>query len=819
MKLKDITLSYPAIQYSINVSHFTSRHSTAIEWLILEVIQKAMENPHLEDVSIASVFEQIFLINDANLLIKPCILSLRDGGALIIENIYDEADLKEVPMRNLRLTEEGMRMQRDGLLPGKVSEDSLTITFDPIRQNLLAGNVNESYSDKATGIFVRELDTPGDISFPSALVMDYLETAKQNQRYKWITPTTEIHEVVPTNARVLWKNISTKLQVTANWKCYIDGDDDGSLAAKFLSHMAMELPATILDVLEIGELDPDTDINNLIELTALSGYLNSQVRQDAFFIIDQSHFSQDVWTMPGCKVKGLRVAIVEGAENTSVSLSGNRLKVCIPDHLLDDGVLYRSEKTTVKIGLVHLNAAETTKDAIFAFVPVDNIHEPLTSVVYGVVDKYSVEYPQMLYLLLENSEKNRFYDAVKDAVRRLDSLEARQVFLEAINRDGLQIYNKKLLSQDQYSAMLIDEDKIKAQISNFNDLERVISEYSNIQVIRSNDELLRSVVRTALESKTEPQSIDELWHLWKHLQSVKKSLLSWINSSKLYVQYYTPEIIEQIAKVVSFSEDSAIEGFTPVEAAFLDVERTVRRVLEKLPELDLCTNYSSEQVLESILMHRVLIAPLYSEIRNWDDSILSFEARVCSIEDVENTNPNIHTATVLMDRLRNALAIFFDESAVKFQRVFVVDTCALMNMPELISTFADGKSLLIVPVLVQNELDGQKENENEKIAFQAREAIRQIEKYRDADWLDNTQNSCPELLSHDLDPNRNDNKILSIGIKYVYKNATLITDDINLRNLASSQNVKSMDTDGYMKSKAHESSGETNKKKKKKKKG
>ena len=133
MKLKDITLSYPAIQYSINVSHFTSRHSTAIEWLILEVIQKAMENPHLEDVSIASVFEQIFLINDANLLIKPCILSLRDGGALIIENIYDEADLKEVPMRNLRLTEEGMRMQRDGLLPGKVSEDSLTITFDPIR--------------------------------------------------------------------------------------------------------------------------------------------------------------------------------------------------------------------------------------------------------------------------------------------------------------------------------------------------------------------------------------------------------------------------------------------------------------------------------------------------------------------------------------------------------------------------------------------------------------------------------------------------------------------------------------------------------------
>lgn len=815
MKLKDITLSYPAIQYSVNVSHFTSRYSTAMEWLILEVIRKTMENHHLKDVPIATVFEQIFLIRDANLLIKPCILFLQDGGAITAENIDDEADLAKVPMRNLYLTDEGQRMQVDGLLPGKVSVDSLEIIFDPIRQNVVDKTSSEGYSDTATGILVRELDALEEIGFPSPLVMDYLEAAKQSQRYKWITSTTEIHEAVPAGMRVLWKNVSSKLQVSANWKCHIDGDEDGSLAAKILEHMAAELPDTLGRVPEIGDLDPDSDIHHLVELTALSGYLNRQVQQDPVFLVDQSCFDQDAWNTHRHKARELSAAIVEGTESVCVSLSGNRLLIHIPDRLLDNGTLYRSKNLTVKIGLAHLHAAKATKDAVFAFVPANSAHEPLTGVVCGIIEKYSAEYPQMLYLFLEIGEKNRFYEAVKAAARQLDDLVERQAFLDAMNRDGFQIYNKKLLALNQYRDMLIDGEQIKAQISNFDDLERVISEYANIQAIRDNDELLQSVVKTALESGVKARSVEELWNLWRYLRSIKKSLLFGIIRDRSYTQFYTQEIIWQIAKAVASREAAAIETFTPIEAAFCDAEQTVLRVLEKLSELDMHIKYSSEQVLESILMHRDLIAPLYSEIRNWDDAVRSFAACGCSIEEIKHTASNIDAAVVFMDRLRDALSIFFDEAAVKFQSVFVVDTCALMNRPELISTFANGKSLLIVPVLVQAELDGQKESENEATASQAREAIRQIEQYRDADWLDNTQNSCPKLLSRDLDPTRNDNKILSIGIKYIHKNATLITDDINLRNLASSQNIKSIDTNGYMNAKAHERKDAPNRKKKK----
>ena len=40
MKLSEVILSYPFVRYDVDVTHFTARYSTAIEWLILETIQK-----------------------------------------------------------------------------------------------------------------------------------------------------------------------------------------------------------------------------------------------------------------------------------------------------------------------------------------------------------------------------------------------------------------------------------------------------------------------------------------------------------------------------------------------------------------------------------------------------------------------------------------------------------------------------------------------------------------------------------------------------------------------------------------------------------
>ena len=104
MIFSEVTLSYPCVQHKVEVSHFTARKSTAIEWVILESINKCETLKSYQEISIAAFFKQIFTISDADLLIRPCLISLQDIGAIIISGIDDETELETVVMSKLKLT-------------------------------------------------------------------------------------------------------------------------------------------------------------------------------------------------------------------------------------------------------------------------------------------------------------------------------------------------------------------------------------------------------------------------------------------------------------------------------------------------------------------------------------------------------------------------------------------------------------------------------------------------------------------------------------------------------------------------------------------
>lgn len=110
--------------------------------------------------------------------------------------------------------------------------------------------------------------------------------------------------------------------------------------------------------------------------------------------------------------------------------------------------------------------------------------------------------------------------------------------------------------------------------------------------------------------------------------------------------------------------------------------------------------------------------------------------------------------------------------------------------------------------------------DDEEKAYKAREVIRNISNYSAYDWVSTSENSHPELLSDDLDKNRNDNKILSIAVRYCAKKPILLTDDINLGNIATANNIENMTLESYqaMKQYEKENGKGSNRKNKKKKK-
>ena len=171
-----------------------------------------------------------------------------------------------------------------------------------------------------------------------------------------------------------------------------------------------------------------------------------------------------------------------------------------------------------------------------------------------------------------------------------------------------------------------------------------------------------------------------------------------------------------------------------------------------------------------------------------------------------------------MNRMADTLAVFMEDSAIKYRSVVVADTCALMNRPELISWFDDGKAMLIIPQIVLGQLDEKKISEDEEEAYKSREAIRQINNYRPFEWLNLGEVSDPSLLNRDLDSNSSDNRILSVALRYIVKLPILLTDDINFRNIADAQpGITAMDTKAYEMKKKYEAENAAKQQGKKKK--
>ena len=121
-------------------------------------------------------------------------------------------------------------------------------------------------------------------------------------------------------------------------------------------------------------------------------------------------------------------------------------------------------------------------------------------------------------------------------------------------------------------------------------------------------------------------------------------------------------------------------------------------------------------------------------------------------------------------------------------------------------------------MIVLDELDGLKNSEDDERAHKAREVIRNISKYSNHDWLNIKESSYPELIPKDLDKERNDNKILSIVIKYCTKKPILLTDDTNFRNIAIANDIETMNLESYLTTKQDEKTTNKDSKKKNKKK-
>ena len=819
MIISKINVSYPCIKYEVRVSHFTSRKSTAIEWVILESIRKVSIMNKYSEVPISMLFKEIFGISDADLLIRPCLLSLQDMGAIIANGIDDETELNYVMMRNLSLTPTGEKMQRDGLLPGATSEDNFVIYYD-IVENLFMDNIENNYKVESTGISTYDYEDLHNIDFPNVKIRTLLEEKKKKKKNKfsWLMPTTTLENIECIDSTVLWRSITKKVDLGENLVWHIEGNDDIDLDELSLINAEFESNNEYTNLPLTNIINPNNEIKEIVMISDLRSMIIDNLKKDDLFLVN-ANFYQDTILNQIKKKNKIRIGVIVGSENYQVEKSKKQLIFKIPSIEIDSEKIYLSKNSLINIGRFLISAGSQTREVILAYIPLKN-DDQLKNILIKIVDNYFDKDETILFILKELGLKELFIEYIKRLIHKKNSILEKTEIVENINVQSIKYYNKKCISLNDMEEMLVDKENIINTSQNVQGLLNIIKEYGKINTFKQNEQLFQKVLQYALSNVKGVNSIDDVINIWLELTKIKNTFVRWVSKNNLFEKLYTEEVLIELLDC--FSNDNLfeeIDEYTVVEQIILEMKRIELKIRDLLPDIsDLSKIYSDECILEILMCNKEKLSDIYNLVSKWNDETEKFNNKVMEINNIIKIDSYIYKVKSMIDKLAESLKIFFNDSTKKYNKIYIVDTCTLINEPGLVSWFNDGKTLLIIPQIVLNELDYLKNDANEEKASRVREVIRIINDYKTEDWLDINEESCPELLSKDLDSERNDNRILSIAIKYCIKKPIILTDDINFGNIASSQKIDSINLKTYQEMKKFEKLN-NNKKKKKKRKG
>lgn len=679
--------------------------------------------------------------------------------------------------------------------------------YDLARQRLIPGE-EDRCEETPNGIPVLQIDTIDEVPFPAGQIWEMLDGERKKAgrgRYAWLMPDTRIDSITAGQASLVWKSSVRAIQVGPGMACTVEGIDDPQFVLRALQSLAREQIEEFPDIPTLQVANPDKEIREFVQPKDLFAAVSRRMRADPVFAASARFCRGDVFGgNAGKNDRRARIALIDGRGAFAVALRERQLLIEFPTKILPAGTVYLSLKDELRMGKFQFYAADTVQELPIGFCPAQPSGKAVEQM-SSIARQYARQDLRVALVLYELGQKDAFWACVREACGACDGVNGRRVLLDQFNQACLKFYGKKLISVDDLAQLLVDRGEIEAAADSYSHAELLLDEYGKMDIFYQHDALYQSVVQQVLEQLPPAERLEELHGLWKCVKRVKQTHLTWLCKNNLYQCLYSSSVLRNLAEDFA-SEDffaHMAEEYTPVEQTFYHMKQTVGLVQEMLPELEAGGIRSDEGTCSVVLLHRDKVERLQEEVRGWQNLMERFASRICPPEDLTGGASGFSEALLMMERVAGALSAFCDNSAVKYKRVVIADTSALMNRPELISWFEDGKAMPIIPQKVLTELDGLKSSEDEDTAYAAREAIRLIYNHQAYDWLNTRETSDVTLLNEDLDRNSADSKILSVAIRYIVKAPIILTDDINFKNIAIAQGITAVNPDSYEKERQH----------------
>lgn len=792
MKLGSFSVGMPLYEVESEVTYQTVRTPTVFERTVMKLCGSYRATPGLADMTLSQIFEHQLGVASANELVGPSVENLIYMGVLSGPTSQVYMDLR---LAELSLTADGVTFLERDRLPSRSQQTTVSHLYFPLSNSIKPHRSETRLSRSPSRPFIAgAVLEPSDCS---ALVRESVE----KERHAWKTPNTEIHSVQSQVVGIVWE----QHQVT------LECDESGVLSASakgspdFQRWLAAANPDVIWEhVLEpILESETATDWPALSETSVRSAVAIAPKGADSPLdrnrattsrpslrvLVDEeqleNHIGEDIVLLKkdGHVFQRL-TALFKGADHSLRRLPSQKgtiwLAMAPPSDLPPgfDGLVLREEDHAPEArmtGSSQVFWAGQERRAVFT----------LTADKVSSARVWQTVQPELSTALSSAQAADVYaiaslWEAPQETILRWRSrVEALPIgelltdasdFITALERfssdagDGWRAGWFSALADRLMSAIELLDDDV--------DFADVLAYLAGVdQLIPSQSEEIKSALLKHCHPISDLESLESL----RKALGISLSLPDSVIGDAL-LQKWVAQVLTD-SSLALHGPHAYSQPLTAIRSAHQAVLRDVG--LKSLQDAS-AGSLSLQGVKTSAL----------ASVSKWQEACAA--VRKMRVSLAGGTLSPIEQFDVLVSAWRELAVRRLAHPTTPGQRLVVLDTSALMLVPDLLATMRRN-DIPVVARRVLEELDGIKESSEEERAQKARAAIRSLER---AGQAVRYESEVLDLLPADWEPTA-DNRILSVALYLRLSDVVVVTGDRNFRNKARAENIIAMLPEEY----------------------
>lgn len=815
MILSENQLKVPGKMFKIRVRCVSTRRLTTIEWLILSCTQKFNNSYTMSEKTLKYAFEEVFQLQNSELLIKPCLRNLCNLKVIGIAG-NGNFDYNNLKFKDIEVTELGQYMLKEGLLPGEPRDFPLDIYYNP-----LTGKINSSFMNnvdaKEAINFGSEMDYHMD--FPEKHVICELQAgALGGGRF---TASKFRIEEVDTITSIDWENVITMTAdvnedgvITTNPGIIEDGMKK-KIDSLFLTK---EITPQVVKTLPIMDKEY---VQNIIGSGKNLKYSILEVcKNGKVLFMDARVYA--LYKRNTASFKETTIFLFHDEDGFSVD-NEKSLIIRIPDSFpVEDCAVINEKGAHVCLGKTEYTYEEQTITVPLAYEKKELSKKNKIAMEWlqNVIAKNCVEniqYVSLFTLPILNSNLNKCRQAL---FQRWNKMELSEIISELDKIHLACIWLRTdMLNIDVFADVLIG----KINFAEYESALKSIKSIMDTNSIRKYSESHRKMVEKIMEYIKTPPCYRELFLLLQSLGITSHDEALYFDD--LIGKFYSKSMMSEIIASIAAGTFTRMPELFEFDVFFNDYYDCIASIELHVSGLKLFEKCEATALKESVFACpdiaslQSYIAELYSK------NVYLLKTKRINVHDVlKKTAPERATAFTenmkLLEQCVNSVvnAVYEEvlttdngrETAKKEEikrKIYILDTCAFMHHPDILM-YVEEDAYVRIPTKVIDELRKIKDKRNRKYGAELSDTARIIAREIDRTYMPlfnrknkirlMVENASLDLLPRDLDPNVSDNQILSVALKYKDWDAHIISDDGVFILAAAAQNIEAVKSDTFI---------------------